>query len=337
MARTLNAAQPKTLSDQSPNALPGNGAMLAALFARVSSKNEPVILPINDCALDNDTDRPAFYCVHALSGAGGTDFQHLAKLIPDVRFLGIQAPPAKMAESDFGAAVGSIARFYADVLDAHQPYGTFFLGGWSAGAVIGLEIAQLLRTRGRKVALLVAIDMAPRNSGAALSPWHPLYLLEWAHNLPGWIVRDAVMMKRSFRQLIWRGLVKAFMLAKAAIAGRHGKILAKVNDLDKFMDVSYFPPHERAFIERLYAAVLSYRPRNYQGNVVAYEATTKPLLDLPQVGRVWSKLAPRSKVVTVKGTHLSILQPGDVDALAVDLGRRIADMWRRLGAPASDD
>ncbi len=327
---------PESSPDSSRNESPGldspeGNAALIALFARIPRKWERVVLPLNASALDKNGQGPAFYCIHSLSGAGGTDFQHLAKLMPAVRFYGIQAPPTKMQDEAFGASVVSVADFYADALIKFQPKGPFLLGGWSAGAVIALEIAQILRARGRAVRLLAAIDAAPRNSAAALRPWHPLYLLEMARNLPGWIVRDAVMMKRPLHVLIKRGLDEALARVKAAMNRKAGKTDPGFDAVEKFMDVSHLSPVERAFMNRLYAALLSYEPKKYVGQVVAYEATTKPLLDLPQVGRVWGKLAPWSAVVRVTGTHLSILQPGSVNALARDLSKRIAGVWEQPG------
>ena len=81
---------------------------------------------------------------------------------------------------------------------------------------------------------------------------------------------------------------------------------------------------------RLYAALFAYKPKIYAGTVVAYEAAKKPLLRLPQVARVWRALAPRSTVVRLKGTHLSVLKPGDVDPLARDLDARIEAIWEQI-------
>ena len=106
---------------------------LAALFGRIARGTNTVILPINDAAQAGDESLPAFYCVHSLSGAGGTDFIHLAERLPDVRFFGIQAPPAKFEDTSFGSSVEALAEFYADALIRFQPKGRFFLGGWSAG------------------------------------------------------------------------------------------------------------------------------------------------------------------------------------------------------------
>jgi thioesterase domain-containing protein len=341
--------EPRSLTDASGSASrdspvakepSGNNGALTALFARIARSSERVIIAINDSALEEDSPNPAFYCVHSLSGAGGTDFCHLAKLMPEVRFYGIQAPPAKIRDSDFGSSVESIADYYANALVKFQPKGPFLLGGWSAGAIIGLEIAQRLRARGRLVRLFAAIDAAPENTEANLPYWHPLYVLEFARNLIGWIVTDVVMTKGSLRALIRRGLNKA-------IAHRHAKFdragdekEAGVDPVEGFMDISRYPPDEQSFMKRLYAALLAYKPKKYAGTVVAYEATKKPLLHLPQVGRVWAMLAARSTIVRVTGTHLSILQPGDVESVASDLADRIAESagptdTRRPAAPLS--
>ena len=53
---------------------------MRALFARVS-QNARVVVPINNAAADPRCDAPAFYCVHSLSGAGGTDFIALANRV----------------------------------------------------------------------------------------------------------------------------------------------------------------------------------------------------------------------------------------------------------------
>lgn len=312
-----------------------NDSGLAALFARVARAVTPVIVPINDTARDEADESPAFYCVHSLSGAGGTDFLHLAKRMPTVRFYGIQAPTAKMHDPAFGSSVESLADFYVDALIKFQPAGRFLLGGWSAGVIIGLEIAQKLRARGRVVSLFAAIDAIPENTELGLPPWHPLYLIELAGNSVGWFANDVVMTKGSLGSLLRRGFAKAIAQANAMRPNWRGSKSGGAESVEAFMDLSRYPAVEREFMARLYAALFAYTPKKYAGTVVAYEATKKPLLRLPQVGRVWSALAPRSTIVRVKGTHLSILRPGDVDALAADLARRIADVAPEAAARAA--
>ena len=306
-----------------------NSRGLAALFGRIARGTNTVILPINDAAQAGDETLPAFYCVHSLSGAGGTDFIHLSERLPDVRFFGIQAPPAKFEDPSFGASVESLAEFYADALIKFQPQGRFFLGGWSAGVIIGLEVAQKLRARGRVVSLFAAIDAIPENTGFGLPSWHPLYMGEWAINSVSWVLNDVILSKGSLRALMKRGVARAMLQVRPNWRGNKE---GGADTLDAFMDVSKYPAADKAFMSRLYAALFAYKPKTYAGTVVAYEASKKPLLRLPQVGRVWRALAPRSEIVTLKGTHLSVLKPGDVDPLARDLEARIAAIWEQIPA-----
>ena len=316
---------PSTAASQP--AAKGNERGLAALFGRIARGTNTVILPINDAAQAGDETLPAFYCVHSLSGAGGTDFIHLAERLPDIRFFGIQAPPARFEDTSFGASVEALAEFYADALIRFQPKGRFFLGGWSAGVIIGLEVAQKLRARGRVVSLFAAIDAIPENTGLGLPSWHPLYMGEWAVNSVSWVLNDVIFGKGSLRALMKRGVARAILQMRP---NWRGSKEGGADTLDAFMDVSRYPAVEKAFMTRLYAALFAYKPKTYAGTVVAYEAAKKPLLRLPQVGRVWRALAPRSTVVKLKGTHLSVLKPGDVDPLARDLAARIAAIWDEI-------
>ncbi|HEY1505809.1 MAG TPA: thioesterase domain-containing protein [Stellaceae bacterium] len=304
-----------------------------ALFARIARGSHTVILPINKDAEAGDEALPVFYCVHSLSGAGGTDFIHLAERMPDIRFFGIQAPPAMFEDKSFGGSVEGLAEFYADALIRFQPQGCFFLGGWSAGVIIGLEVAEKLSARGRLVSLFAAIDATPENTRLGLPSWHPLYLGEWAINSVSWVINDVIFGQDSLRALMKRGVTRAMLQMRPNWRGSKD---GGAETLDAFMDVSRYSAADKAFMTRLYAALFAYKPKPYAGTVVAYEATKKPLLRLPQIGRVWRALAPGATVVKVKGTHLSVLRPGDVDPLARDLAARIIAIWGlRLTEPAN--
>jgi thioesterase domain-containing protein len=69
--------------------------------------------------------------------------------------------------------------------------------------------------------------------------------------------------------------------------------------------------------------LFDYRPESYSGSVVVYEATVKPLLYLPQIGRIWRKFAPQAEIVEIVGTHISMMHPPYVDLLAKDIQRRV--------------
>jgi thioesterase domain-containing protein len=299
----------------------------SALFAR-AARNSDVIVPINDCALSTDARRPTFYCVHSASGVAGTDFLDLAsRLDPAIRFYGVQAPPKQMPDMEFGKSVESVADYYADALVKFQPDGPFLLGGYCVGAVIALAMANNLRARGREVGPLLVIDGVPENTNVALRPWQPQYWHEFARNVRGWISHGDLMRNRTLRSLLWSIYNNATALGKIAIGLKRGQRFGGGYAIEGIMDVSPYPPAHRSFINRLFQALFAYAPQDYSGDVVVYEATVKPLLHLPQIGRKWHRFAPRSEVVEIVGTHISMMHAPYVDALARDMRRRTVDFF----------
>src|SRR6202048_1342848 len=187
----------------------------SALLGRASRNSDRVILPINDCALSKDTRSPAFYCVHSVWGVAGTDFLALAQRFePSIRFYGIQAPPKRMLDIQFGSSVESLANHYAEALVKFQPKGPIVLGGYCVGAIIALEMADNLRARGREVGPLIVIDGVPENTGVTLR-WTPRNWIDLASNLRGWLVHGDLMRNRTLRSLAWSLTNNAYTIAKA--------------------------------------------------------------------------------------------------------------------------
>jgi len=301
-----------------------------ALFARVVRDSERVVVPVNRSASTGNAEMPAFYCVHSLSGAAGTDFINLAELLDStVRFYGIQAPPKQIDNERFGDTIESIADHYADAVLKFQPKGPFVLGGYCVGVVIALAMAKALRARGHEVGPLIAIDGVPENTGAVFRRWTPRYLLELAHNLRGWVVHADLMRNRSVRSLMWSISNNASAIGKSVIGLKRGEKLGGGYSIGGIMDVSRYPPAQKSFINRLFAALFAYVPGEYSGDVVVYEAKITRLLYLPQVGRTWTKFAPQSEIIPIVGTHISMMREPYVGALGEDLRRRLAEFFSK--------
>lgn len=299
-----------------------------ALFAHASRNSERAIVPINDCALAADPPRPVFYCVHSASGVAGTDFLDLARhLEPTVRFYGIQAPPKHMPDSEFGNSVESLADCYAAALNKFQPEGPLLLGGYCVGAVIALAMADKLRGLGRHIGPLLMIDGVPENTGAALSRWTLRYWLELTRNVRGWASHGDLMRSRTLHSLLWSITNNATAIGKGAIGLKRGQKLGGGYAIEGIMDVSRYQPVHRSFVNRLFQALFSYNPKSYSGEVVVYEATVKPLLYLPQIGRLWRKIAPQAEIVEIVGTHISMMHEPYVVALANDIRKRIGEFY----------
>lgn len=104
--------------------------------------------------------------------------------------------------------------------------------------------------------------------------------------------------------------------------------------IDIDMSLSHFPPPQRLFINRLFSACFEYFPEMYPGEVVVYEANTKPLFHLPQLESRWRGIAPRLNVVGISGTHLGMMREPCVDEIAKDMGKRFANYAARNVADA---
>ena len=297
----------------------------SALFARVSRDSERVVVPINDSALGKNTALPAFYCVHDITGGALSDFVALAqRLETTARFYGIQAPPKKMEEADFGKSIESMADYYVEALSKFQPQGQLLLGGYCAGAIVALEIAKKFRDKGRDVALLIALDAVPENTSAELRPWNPSYLVALARNLPAWFIYGGLKKQKDSHSLLRRISSNAIALGRIAMGRRPTQRLDGGYDISDSMSLSRYPPEQRSFINRFYEACFAYFPQQYSGDVVVYEANVTPVLYLPQIGNRWRSIAAGCVIVGVPGTHLRMLHEPQVSEIASDLQRRIA-------------
>jgi thioesterase domain-containing protein len=77
------------------------------------------------------------------------------------RSLGQDHPVYGLQPPGVPAKPGSarqMAAMYIERLRGRQPHGPYFLGGYSAGAVIALEIAHQLQTQGEEVRLVALLD-----------------------------------------------------------------------------------------------------------------------------------------------------------------------------------
>ena len=300
---------------------------------RAVRNSDRVIVPINDCAVSTDDRHPAFYCVHSASGVAGTDFMDLAQqLDPGIRFFGIQAPPKRMSDLEFGKSVEEIAEHYADALMEFQPTGPFLLGGYCVGGVIALAMGKILSERGREVGPLLVIDGVPENTGVGVRRWGLRYWLELARNAKGWFSHGDLMRQRTLQSLAWSITNNASAIGKSVIGLKRGQKFGGGYGIEGIMDVSRYDPAHKSFVNRLFGALFAYAPKGYPGEVVIYEAAVKPLLYLPKIGHTWSKFAPQSVVVEIVGTHISMMHEPYVHTLAADMRKRISDFFAAKAA-----
>lgn len=104
--------------------------------------------------------RPPFFCVH---GIGGTvlRFRDLARYLGnDQALYGLQAKGLDGKQACASSVEEMAADYIRDVQQV-QPQGPYFLGGYSFGGMVALEMAQQLRAQGEEVALVALLDTFP--------------------------------------------------------------------------------------------------------------------------------------------------------------------------------
>lgn len=276
---------------------------------RLVSKKAKAIVP-----LGGHGKGAPLYCVHSIGGEVFSFHLLAQKLGAERKVYGIQVPKDRMG-GDFAKSIHSMAATYADILTAFQPEGPILLGGWSAGSIIALEMAQILRRRGRDVPLLMVLDGILYNTGAEIRAWNPLYYWKLAGNLPRWIA-DNIAQGWGFRGVANR-IKRELKLTMASLFSR--RKAERGSTVDAFMDTTVLPPEQAAFARGLFAALEDYVPQPYDGRVLIYAAKTQPLFHLLQVDVAWGKITTRIDTKYLEGTHLSMLREPQVSILASHL------------------
>jgi len=282
-----------------------------------------------------------------------TDYIALGKMMdPKQPFFGLYLPSEKRNPENT-SSVHKLAKYYADEINKQQPDGPLAIGGWSAGGIVARMSAQLLQAAGREVRLLIVIDGAlptvdagPRDLSEKI---RISYNRAWnvVMNV-GDLARDV---SRRIRQRPHPGLGQATktawqhsslrqnwertvdLIAKRTGASKPAAEGSRPHPAEVASAITTLPPDHRACAITLYDAIDRYVPQDqYTGEVVLYEATAEPDRGTERVARKWAKISKNLTVVTVKGTHMSIVKPPKGLALAEDLSKRL----RELGSRPSD-
>jgi len=276
--------------------------------------------------------KPALYLVHSVKGAGAQEFRHLAELVqPDLQLYALDVPMRERNKASASSLVAMADAYRSQVLShyhSHYHGAPLLLGGWSAGVILALEMAQRLTDRDRPF-LLIAIDKCPRYTRAEIGPWNGT-----ARNIRLWF-------RRSWRNSNTTSQAVRSLLHKAWISVRTRQLyggpdaeydsLAVVNAL-KYLAKSN---DERDFIENFYAQTADYVPQRYNGHVLVI-VTDDGYRD--RVIEGWREIAPQRKVVRLRHTtHRNVMYGnslgfgGDTDLTPVQL---LASTLRREVAAA---
>ena len=291
----------------------------ASLFRLVSSRAGPIM-----SLSGSDARGTPLFCIHSV--AGDIDgYDRLAAAIGrEQRFYGLHVTKARMHQ-DCVASIEALAATYVAAIEAFAPTGPLVIAGFSCGAIVALEVARRLRAIGRDVPLLVALDGAPCNSGAAWRRRDPRYLLALARNLPRWLAAEDAT-DWSPRGLSQR-LVNRFVFAPGRAIATRDAGTAHLDSVSRIIDRPEWQAGQRAFIRAMFNAMAAYVPARYDGRVILYETQAQPLTHLLQLGTVWKALARDLEIVPLPGKHPSFFRGArTIDAVAAHLAPVLAGL-----------
>jgi thioesterase domain-containing protein/acyl carrier protein len=249
--------------------------------------------------------KPPFFCIGA-----GPLFRNLAlHLGLNQPFLGLPVPGPSIMPPDY--TLGDLAAHCIQTLEATQPAGPYFLGGWSDSGILACEVASQLRDKGAEVALLVLFDVEnpawlhdmheQANQVRALAEWCALQVRTLRHRSASEALRHIRFSLRS------RGI---WLLESMAGWNRRMRRLPDFDDISRSL-------------------ISSYRPRPYAGDVVLFQRGIRTL-GLPGGKHYgWDSVLASLEVYEMPGDHMDMfLEPGArrlAEKLRACLDRRIRD------------
>ncbi|MGB3402980.1 MAG: amino acid adenylation domain-containing protein [Microcoleaceae cyanobacterium] len=252
----------------------------------------------------------SFFLIHPVGGSVLSYLNLANNLGSDIGIYGLQAqgldgkkPPLTRIED--------MATDYLKALRTVQPNGSYFLGGWSMGGVIALEMAIQLQQQGEKVALLALMDSwipKPNIQDSKNYLNNTELLWQFTQDLG---LRFGQKIVESFEvlQSIPADEQLNFILQQAQVKG----LLAP--DLD-FMD---FQPVVEVFKHNL-QALQNYKPKTYSGKITFLKAKENLWENLSDSSLDWHQLSRQSlDIHPVDGNHYTMLSSPCVDQLSAQL------------------
>jgi thioesterase domain-containing protein/acyl carrier protein len=237
---------------------------------------------------------PPLFCVHPQGGLA-LGYLDLARALGDDQpFYGLQAVGMEAGQEPLDS-VEAMAALYIDAVAEVAVDGPILLAGYSYGGRIAYEMAQQLRRAGKDIALLALLDSASPATEHAIEEIDDATLLMNMMPELGPVDRDA-QLDAVVAHALERGLVPADF---------------DVDALRRFLRV----------YKNNIAAGARYRLAPYDGRVTLLQTEART---------GWEALARRDlDVYDIHATHLTLLQPPAVAAVAERLRERITNITTR--------
>ncbi|MGW6727279.1 polyketide synthase Pks13 [Nocardia sp. NPDC055029] len=260
--------------------------------------------------VEGSTATPVF--VFHPAGGNTLVYEPLLKRLPaDTPMYGIERVDGSIEER---------ARQYLPELRKIQAEGPYVLYGWSLGAVLALQVGQLLREEGADVRYVGLIDLAMTVEDEDNSPEERVRRLE----------RYQAFAKKTYNVPAELDRAQIEELAAASDAEQ----FSMISDLIKLSGAKIpggVLEHQRtSWIEN--RALQQVRPRKYDGDVVLYLADRyhdgaielEPRFADRKPNGGWDEYVPNLEIVHIPGDHLQIVDEPRIGQIGADLAAKLA-------------
>ena len=202
--------------------------------------------------------------------------------------------------------IEDMGREYLSAIREIQAHGPYVIAGYSMGGLVAYEMAQHLVAEGERVALLVLLDTGVHERYWPADAW-----LEHSK-------RRLVHHAQRMRRLAWSELAPAFAQVTGALLQRVGRATGVAATIDAAGPV--LPETLRRLRRAGLIAFAAYRPRasDLPITLLGSDVNASNLCD-PR--RVWRKLTPALTIYDVPGSHMTMIRPPHLSALAAQLSQ----------------
>jgi thioesterase domain-containing protein len=293
----------KSLGRKVPLALLFQGPTIERMARALQQQNGPAISETL-VELQSGDSSQALFLVHPVGG-NVFCYTHLVHHLGPSRAIYAFQAQGLDGESVPHEQIETMATEYLDAMLKVQPQGPYFLGGWSMGGAVAFEMAQQLRIRGERVAVLALLDSYAPGYGERRAKDDLVVLKNFALDLG--VALDRVNLTGNLRALKQDELLAR--LLDHAIAA---EIVDPSFGIKQFQNLfQVFKSNNRAF--------QSYQPRTYPDRIQLFIAGDKPAGVAEYQTNGWSELAAEVETHVIPGDHYTFLRNPNVEKLAEDL------------------
>jgi amino acid adenylation domain-containing protein len=246
-------------------------------------------------ALQGEGSETPWFMVHPPGGIV-VCYQALARRLSHQRpFYGIRSRGVH-GEADLPTRLEDMAAEYVTAVREIQPNGPYLLGGWSAGGLIALEMAQQILSQGEQTELLALLDTVPETVEDS-----------------GWTDRPGVEygLELSLEQLSKLGPDE-----QLPYLWQHAMTLGLIEASVPISVVHQVLDDLKQIFHHHMVLTDQYVVRQYPGSITLFRPTDAPIAVEARHDRGWGAVAASVDVHFVPGQHHSMVQEPHVQALA---------------------